>query len=192
MSAYSVCSSAWRDGQREVWNVNGYYYNPWIGAFVPVGMRWDRSYQSPNIEDRRGETFQPAQPARSFFDRIKSATTTTVGEEMKEALIREGFAFYMALRGQIMEPTPDYKSLVFRPSKSDVVRSWWQTTANTVYGEFSAWVQSVRRGWPVSAHELIAWATRLSQLRREAAQLRLSVPPSVFFDAVDEAQAAVR
>jgi hypothetical protein len=169
--------------------VNGYYYNPWIGAFVAVGVRWDRSYRSRDIEDRRGETFQPA---RSFFDRIKSATTTTVGEEMKEALIREGFAFYMALRDQIMESTPDYKSLVFRPSKSDAVRSWWQTTANAVYGEFSAEVQSVRRGWPLSAHELITWAKRLSQLRREAAQLRLSVPPSVFFDAVDEAQAAVR
>jgi hypothetical protein len=104
--------------------------------------------------------------------------TSTVGEQMKEALTREGFALFMALREQIMQPAPQNRMSI-RPSVSAGVRAWWQTTAQPLFSYFGDWIRS----GPLQ--NVSSWATRLAQLRREAAQLGLLVLPSAFFDAVD-------
>jgi hypothetical protein len=113
-----------------------------------------------------------------YYPSVGAWGTSTVGEEMKEALTREGLALFMALREQIMQPAPQNR-MVIRPSVSAGVAHWWQTTAQPLFTYFGDWL---RRG---PLQNVSSWVTQLAQLRREAAQLGLLALPSAFFDAVD-------
>ena len=110
---------------------------------------------------------------------------TTYGEQLKKALAQEGLALFMAIREQIMQPAPQNR-MVIRPSVSTGVGAWWQTSVQPLFSYFVDWL---RRG-PLP--NVGSWAMRLTQLRREAAQLGLLVLPSAFFDAFDAAAASRR
>ena len=89
-------------------------------------------------------------------------------------LAADGISLLRAFQEQIMSPSPTKPNqLVVAPK----FREWWQSKGRPFFDYFSDY--SKRVGDPdADFHELQAWIDRMVDLRTQAAQMGIRIPPS--------------